>query len=310
MHYFYSHGKLLLTSEYVVLDGALSLSLPTKKGQSLTIEALSEPLIDWTSLDDEGNVWFEQTFSMDQIISVSGLNHDYPRSIGKNILDTLIGLLGKAKSLNPSFLSQRHGFKVTTTLEFPRDWGLGSSSTLINNIADWAQLDAFELLESTFKGSGYDIACARSNGPITYQLNGKKRITKEVSFQPIFSKNLFFVHLNKKQDSREGILSYRTKGKVHTGTINELSDITTQILKCNSLSDFENLLIRHESIISNLIDEVPIKNRVFNDYNGAIKSLGAWGGDFILATSRNDPSEYFQSKGFHTIIPYGEMILK
>ena len=40
---FYSHGKLLLTAEYVVLDGAKALALPTKYGQSLTVKTI-EPL--------------------------------------------------------------------------------------------------------------------------------------------------------------------------------------------------------------------------------------------------------------------------
>ena len=36
--YFFSKGKLLLTSEYFVLDGALSLAIPTKLGQDLLVE--------------------------------------------------------------------------------------------------------------------------------------------------------------------------------------------------------------------------------------------------------------------------------
>ena len=34
----FSPGKLLLTSEYVVLDGALALALPTKLGQEFFVE--------------------------------------------------------------------------------------------------------------------------------------------------------------------------------------------------------------------------------------------------------------------------------
>ena len=33
---------------------------------------------------------------------------------------------------------------------------------------------------------------------------------------------------------------------------------------------------------------------LFNDFKGAIKSLGAWGGDFILATAKQDPTAYFK----------------
>ena len=36
---FYSNGKLLLTGEYVVLDGATALAIPTKYGQYLEISA-------------------------------------------------------------------------------------------------------------------------------------------------------------------------------------------------------------------------------------------------------------------------------
>ncbi len=35
---FRSNGKLLLTAEYLVLDGARAIALPTKLGQSLTVE--------------------------------------------------------------------------------------------------------------------------------------------------------------------------------------------------------------------------------------------------------------------------------
>ena len=37
---FYSNGKLLITGEYLVLDGAKALALPTKYGQYLTVEFL------------------------------------------------------------------------------------------------------------------------------------------------------------------------------------------------------------------------------------------------------------------------------
>ena len=39
---FYSHGKVLLTAEYAVLEGVKALSLPTQQGQSLTIEPITK----------------------------------------------------------------------------------------------------------------------------------------------------------------------------------------------------------------------------------------------------------------------------
>lgn len=38
---FYSNGKLLLSGEYAVLDGALSLAVPTKYGQLLSVKKLA-----------------------------------------------------------------------------------------------------------------------------------------------------------------------------------------------------------------------------------------------------------------------------
>ena len=47
--------------------------------------------------------------------------------------------------------------------------------------------------------------------------------------------------------------------------------------------------------------------KFFKDYSGEIKSLGAWGGDFILAAGPSSSIEYFQNKGFKTILSYNEM---
>ena len=61
---FFSHGKLLITGEYVVLDQALSLAIPTKKGQHMLIKEFAEEprTLFWKSLGDDGNAWFEQKF--------------------------------------------------------------------------------------------------------------------------------------------------------------------------------------------------------------------------------------------------------
>jgi mevalonate kinase len=50
---FYSNGKLLITGEYLVLDGAKAFALPTKFGQSLIIEEGSNKAIQWISYDHD-----------------------------------------------------------------------------------------------------------------------------------------------------------------------------------------------------------------------------------------------------------------
>ena len=47
-------------------------------------------------------------------------------------------------------------------MNFDKNWGLGSSSTLINNISSWAKINPYDLLWSISKGSGYDIASGQS----------------------------------------------------------------------------------------------------------------------------------------------------
>lgn len=66
------------------------------------------------------------------------------------IAETLRDILQEAKRLNPEFLTTENGFVVKTNLTFPQNWGLGSSSTLINNIATWANVNPFTLLWNAF----------------------------------------------------------------------------------------------------------------------------------------------------------------
>jgi hypothetical protein len=58
-----------------------------------------------------------------------------------------------------------------------------------------------------------------------------------------------------------------------------------------------------------LISKKPIKQELFKDFRGEIKSLGAWGGDFILVSGDKESPNYFKNLGFTTIIPFEEMIL-
>jgi mevalonate kinase len=298
---YYSNGKLLISGEYLVLDGALSLAIPTKYGQSLLVETINEPKIIWKSLDELGNSWFEDAFLIEQIVSSIAPNND--------ILKRLFQILNAAKQLNPNFLNANNGYKITTSLTFPKDWGLGTSSTLINNIAQWSHVDAYMLLEKTFGGSGYDIACAQHDHPIFYLLENGKPKMEIVEFNPPFKDYLYFVYLNKKQNSRDGITKYKENRENIESSILLINAITIKMTCCETLEDFEKLIVEHEQIISSIIKQKPMKELLFNDFNGEIKSLGAWGGDFVLVTSKNNPTAYFNSKGFETIIPYNDMVL-
>ena len=306
---FYSNGKLLLTGEYLVLDRAKAFALPTKFGQTLKVKTINEPKLIWESYTHEDKLWLQVEFDIPRLRIISETFDSKIEGGDDSLALNLQKILLAAKKLNSKFLADEQGFYVNSKLSFPRNWGLGSSSTLINNIANWANVDAFILQFNTFGGSAYDIACAQHNTPIVYQLKDKKPLVEIVDFNPKFKEQLYFVHLNKKQNSREGIAQYRDfKGNINTLS-EEVSKLTAAFINCTELTIFEKLVQEHEQLISSIINQKPIQQELFSDYFGQTKSLGAWGGDFILATGNDDTPTYFKNKGFTTVISYQDMIL-
>ena len=304
---YFSNGKLLLTAEYLVLDGAKALALPAKYGQDLVVKVTdSDNVIIWKSYNVNEECWFKAEFNLQDLTVVS-----YEATYGnpQKVAETLREILQTAKTLNSDFLSNESGLEVSTYLTFPNEWGLGTSSTLINSIASWANINAFELLEKSFGGSGYDIACAQNNTPITYKRNGVSPEVGKVTFNPSFKDQLFFVYLNQKQDSKEGIKMYRGLTVDKTKAIAQVNKITQSIITSNSLVEFESLIEQHEDLLANLLGIEKVKDKLFSDYKGQVKSLGAWGGDFVLVTGEEkEVKSYFLDKGYKTIIPYEKMI--
>lgn len=293
----------------MVLDGAKALAIPTKYGQDLIVKPLKESVLLWESYDVESNCWFTAEFRLPDLRIINESFDTNSDDSKESIAQTLQKILLTAKEMNVEFLNSESGFLVQTHLSFPRDWGLGTSSTLINNIAQWAEIDAFELLNSSFGGSGYDIACAQNNTPISFQKINVSQEVKPVIFNPSFIDKLFFVYLNQKQDSKKGIQRYKENKGVISKAISEINVITQKMISCKKLSEFEELIRTHEAVTSKTIKNKPIKEIVFQDYFGEVKSLGAWGGDFVLATGDERTPVYFKSKGFEIVIPYSEMIL-
>ena len=310
---FYSNGKLLLTGEYVVLDGAKSLAVPTKFGQDLIVSKINEPQLIWGSFTNTGECWFEASFDLPKLRLTSATFNSDKDGGADTIAETLQNMLLEARKLNPAFLNNNQGYIAKTNLTFPQNWGLGSSSTLINNIASWAKVDAFKLLWNAFSGSGYDIACAQNDTPIFYSVMDKKPTVQTIEFNPSFKNDLFFVYLNQKQNSREGIKRYRefikTGSESAEKAIQKISRLSDAFANAKSKEELNTIIIEHEQIISTIVQIQPVKERLFPDYFGEIKSLGAWGGDFVLVTGNSKTPQYFKDKGYNTVLPYSKMIL-
>lgn len=301
---YYGHGKLLLTGEYAVLDGAKALGLPTKFGQKMVIKRTTSSDLIWESLDMKGKPWFESTISLFDFSAVTTNNQEISNYLQK--------LLKNAVRLNSEFLSQWNGFKIETQVEFPLDWGLGSSSTLIFLVSEWAEVNPLLLYFKTEDGSGYDVACAFADGPVEY-INSTDEVSyTEVDFNPKFKDQLYFVHLGNKQNSAQGIKEYLKAVKNKSSLVKTITKITEDIRTVSTLKDFDALLIKHEEAIASHTGFAKVKDTLFSDYWGVVKSLGAWGGDFVLATSDKGvdaTKEYFASKGLNTVVLYKDMVL-
>lgn len=303
MSSYYSHGKFLLTGEYLVLKGALALALPLKLGQTLSVETFRETSLQWDAHQPGGH-WFSVTLNPEtfEIIDCD----DQPKA------EKLAQILKAVKQLNPKAF-EGEGLHFTTCLDFDPNWGLGSSSTLIANLARWAKVNPYELLKLTFGGSGYDIACANAIQPIYYQLVDDKPQVETIDFQPSFAEHLFFVYQGQKQSSSKEIKAFleKTNPVDLQKDIEAVSEISRAVPKCESLDEFALLMQCHERIITRCIGQEPMQKR-FPDFEGVLKSLGAWGGDFVLSATQwpeNQVKEYFREKGLEVVFGYQELVL-
>ncbi len=301
---YYSNGKLLLTGEYLVMYGAKALAIPVKFGQSISItEHSGDNKLVWVA-KEYGKNWFKAVFSS-KTLTVEEYSDI-------QIVKRLQKIINEAKLLNQQFIKEDSGYLIETNLNFNRYWGLGTSSTLISNIALWANIDPFWLNRKVSNGSGYDIACAESASSIIYQLNKQIPVIKNVSFNPIFRDKIYFIYLEKKQDSAASIEILNQKQSLFLKEIKQISDLTEKFLNAGSIEEVIPVIKAHETIISSLLNIPAIQNTLFPDFTGIIKSLGAWGGDFIMAISsmnKNSVEQYFRDKGFPVIIPFDEMVL-
>jgi len=302
---FRGNGKLLLTGEYFVLDGVPGIALPTKFGQSLTIMDNFMSDLQMTSFDKHHEPWFTGSYTLPDLMKMT--------SSSDKIGHRFYQILKAARELNPNFLNNFEGKIAVTHLDFPRNWGLGTSSTLIYTMAKWAEVDPFDLLKKTFGGSGYDIACASADGPIIYAKKEDGQHFNPCKFSPSFKNNLYFVFLEKKQNSREGIARYKEKVTPDSPLIDDMIGLSYAMGSADDLADFEECIVKHEKLIAKTLELERAKDLYFKDYWGEVKSLGAWGGDFVLVTSEESEEKtraYFLEKGFPVFLKYEEMILE
>lgn len=320
MKVFNSNGKFLLTGEYLVLKGATALAIPLKYGQSMEVELLdkNENHIFWDASvkttnnsqqsTDLESKWFSAVLSKTDF---SVINTD---DIEK--AERLSNILKNVKSLNNNVFTEENDYRFCCHLDFDPQWGLGSSSTLINNISEWANINPYLLLDSTFKGSGYDIACAKANGPIFYEVDRQQTtnicpVVKTADFNPVFKDNLYFIYQGHKQNSGNEVKAFLDKKKSFESEIYSITEISKILPDIQTLRDFCYFIKIHEDIMSSCLGQKRIK-KYFNDFEGEAKSLGAWGGDFFMVATEweyEKVKNYFENKGHNIIFKYKDIVL-
>ncbi len=289
----------MLTSEYVAVDGALVLAIPTKLGQELF----------FTENDDQKSLIHWQAYHQNQLwldAKIDYKNWEIQETNNQKATEFILEVLRNVQNLSEIKFKSDVFYHLKTNLQFPSDFGLGSSSTLMSNLAEWAEIDAFILNEESLGGSGYDVAVAKEKSAVLYT-RFPERTYHKINFDPIFKDELIFIHLNQKQDTREGISHYKSK-PTSTELINDYSKLTEKIINSQNLEEFSQLMTIHEQKLSDFLGIPTVKEKYFQNCPSFVKSLGAWGGDFVLASKFGDYESYFKKLGFSKIFSWSELI--
>lgn len=303
---YYSNGKLLLSGEYLVVKGALALAVPLKFGQEMKVQSFADDpgVVSWIS-SERGKIWYEAVFSANELKILASSDTQKSKNLQK--------ILRAAHRLNPSILTGKQSFEIRTNLDFSTEWGFGSSSTLLSNVAYWFDIDPFDLHFLVSEGSGYDVACARASGPLTYQLMDKKPIGNQAAFNPPFKGQIYFVYLGKKQESAQSLKTYQNLLDGREDEIQRITEITRKMISAQEVHQFEESMDAHEEIISGMLKIPTAKEVYFPDFKGSVKSLGAWGGDFVMMTWKDNRQSFeneMKARGFNTFFSFDEVVLE
>ena len=180
---------------------------------------------------------------------------------------------------------------------------------LIHLLSQWANINPFLLLKNSFKGSGYDIACANAKGPISYQRKENLPQISRVTLDIPFKENCHFIYLGNKQFSDKEVTKYSELVFDRNKIKEEITSISLQLIEAKTESHFCELLELHENLLRKVLGYPTVKERLFSNIKGTFKSLGAWGGDFILFIGAPPELAKIKKLGYSTILKWDELLL-
>lgn len=298
-----AYGKLLLFGEYLVLRGAQSMALPLHYSQSLMVSSHSGDNLIWDCFEKD-EPWLKIELSP----TLEILNATDSDKAG-----IVVKLLSYILRQQPAIEIAGKHFRFD--IDFDRKYGLGTSSTFLSLLSQWSGVDPYSLQNQYFKGSGFDIAAATAGAPFIYKIetrNGaKKRIVKPIELPRAITGHLLFVYTGKKQISLSEVRSF-DQVKISDEQLRFMNQVVEGAATSDDIEQFEMWMQKSERFLSKILKATPVKERLFPDYPYAIKSLGAWGGDFVMATFRDERKaiEYFHNKKMNPIFNYRQLVKK
>lgn len=289
----------MLTGEYMVLRGAETLALPLRLGQKLLIVPYDGEAIFWESFEPAGK-WFETALHNQSLAVLAGTDESKSNRLRE--------ILQHIRKQNPGFLADG-GYWVRTDLDFNPQFGMGSSSTLLAALCEAAGVNPYPVLRETFGGSGYDLACALASGPLVFSMQNGSPLVRPVTLSSQVTPHILFVYSGNKMVSSGEVRKFSAI-PVEQTLVQRFTEITREAVQCQNYADFAALMREHEDRLGMLLER-PVLQQRFPDFEGTLKSMGAWGGDFFMAVCEDtdEAISYFENKGFPTVFRYDEIVL-
>lgn len=307
----------MLCGEYAVTIGVEALAVPVQLGQWMYVWEFNSPLggdrLIWEAKEKDGSTWLNEYFSLPLLSdfvesSVSDeLEGQVLRNTDRNVIKKMLGLVAS------DFWKAGKSYRIETQLEFNRNSGLGSSSTMISNFARYTGLDAQWLQQQVFGGSGYDVAVAEVGKGLVFWKHNDLAHWGPWSLSTQLTENWQVVFLGQKQNSRDSLSQVKIRlQEIQNDNflLHQLQQILAAVKMASEVPMLEAGLEMWQAVLSmGLGLETPYQHFGFQPIKGGVcKWLGAWGGDMLLVNAVFAEKQR-EALSVYTSVSWNELVL-
>lgn len=307
----------MLCGEYAVTIGVEALAVPVQLGQWMYVWEFNSPLggdrLIWEAKEKDGSTWLNEHFSLPLLSdfvesSVSDeLEGQLLRNTDRNVIKKMLGLVAS------DFWKAGKSYRIETQLEFNRNSGLGSSSTMISNFARYTGLDVQWLQQQVFGGSGYDVAVAEVGKGLVFWKQNDVAHWGPWSLSTQLTENWQVVFLGQKQNSRDSLSQVKIRlQEIQNDNflLHQLQQILAAVKMASEVPMLEAGLEMWQAVLSMGLDlETPYQHFGFQPIKGGVcKWLGAWGGDMLLVNAVFAEKQR-EALSVYTSVSWNELVL-